>query len=149
MKEKKTIQNILAYLLGHLRYKLYYSKLQGLIRWHILDQIEMRIEVMETECYNEGNCKMCGCTTTALQMANKSCNKPCYPPMLSAKNWIKLASGQKINHKGDKWELVKETRTSGGTEGYNKEINYYIYKNSDLVHYKTKNIKYEMGTDRD
>lgn len=26
---------------------------------------------------------MCGCHTTALQMANKSCDKPYYPPMMS------------------------------------------------------------------
>lgn len=147
MKQKKTINNILAYLIGNLRYKLYYSKLQWLIRWHILDQIEMRIEVMNTDCYDQGSCQMCGCTTTALQMANKSCSKPCYPPMLSKKNWIKLASMQEVTYKKNRWKLVKETRTSRGSEGCSTEIIYYIYKNSRLVHYKSK-TKYGMGTDR-
>jgi hypothetical protein len=30
---------------------------------------------------------MCGCSTTALQMCNKACDKPCYPSMLSRKEW--------------------------------------------------------------
>lgn len=28
-----------------------------------------------------------GCTTTALQMANKACDKPCYPRMLTRSEW--------------------------------------------------------------
>ena len=42
---------------------------------------------MDIDCYNNGSCKMCGCKTTALQMANKACDKPCYPTMLSRKDW--------------------------------------------------------------
>ena len=42
---------------------------------------------MDKQCYNEGQCKMCGCQTTALQMANKACDKPCYPSMLSKSQW--------------------------------------------------------------
>lgn len=42
---------------------------------------------MDPECYVKGQCKMCGCTTTALQMANKSCPKPCYPKMMNRKQW--------------------------------------------------------------
>lgn len=49
---------------------------------------------MDKECYNSGQCKICGCKTTALQLANKPCDKPCYPSMMSKKNWNKI----KKNH---------------------------------------------------
>ena len=48
---------------------------------------------MDQECYNAGECKICGCQTTALQMADKACDKPCYPEMLSRKNWKSLKEG--------------------------------------------------------
>ena len=80
-------ENILAYIQGNLRYKLFYSNFAFLIRPHIREQIEARIRSMDQECYNAGECKMCGCQTTALQMANKACDKPCYPSMMSKKQW--------------------------------------------------------------
>ena len=43
---------------------------------------------MDTKCYTAGECKLCGCETTALQMANKQCDKPCYPPMMSKGKWL-------------------------------------------------------------
>ena len=92
-KAKPTLKNIIAYIQGKLRYKLYYSNFVFLIRPHIREQIQARINSMDKQCYNEGQCKMCGCQTTALQMANKACDKPCYPSMLSKKkwNWFKKA----------------------------------------------------------
>ena len=86
-KAKPTLKNIIAYIQGKLRYKLYYSNFVFLIRPHIREQIQARINSMDKQCYNEGQCKMCGCQTTALQMANKACYKPCYPSMLSKKKW--------------------------------------------------------------
>ena len=86
-KAKPTLKNIIAYIQGKLRYKLYYSNFVFLIRPHIREQIEARINSMDKQCYNEGQCKMCGCQTTALQMANKACDKPCYPSILSKKKW--------------------------------------------------------------
>ena len=78
------------YIIGHLRHKLYYNKfssLRSLLPQYIREQIDFRIKVMDKECYNNGQCKICGCETTALQMANKSCDKPCYPVMMSKKQW--------------------------------------------------------------
>lgn len=86
-KAKPTLKNIIAYMQGNLRYKLFYSKFAFLIRPHIREQIQVRINSMEPECYNAGECKMCGCQTTALQMADKACDKPCYPSMLSKQQW--------------------------------------------------------------
>jgi hypothetical protein len=42
---------------------------------------------MKDECYQQGSCTMCGCRTTALQMANKSCDYPCYPPLMNKRKW--------------------------------------------------------------
>src|SRR6185436_12757653 len=86
-KKKITLENIVAYIQGNFRYKLYYS-FPYLLSKHIKEQIDYRIRVMDKECYNEGSCKLCGCATTALQMADKSCDKPCYPPMMNRKQWI-------------------------------------------------------------
>ena len=52
---------------------------------------------MDPECYEEGYCKMCGCNTTALQMADKPCNKPCYPKMMGKKDWENFKKENKIN----------------------------------------------------
>lgn len=78
------------YLQGKYRYKLYYSKnpyVRIFMRRHIRAQIEYRIRVMDFECYQQGQCKICKCDTTALQMADKSCDKPCYPPMMKKTEW--------------------------------------------------------------
>ena len=80
------IKDIYYYAQGNIRYELFY-KYKFLILTHIREQIIYRINSMDTQCYEEGQCKMCGCATTALQMCNKACDKPCYPSMLSRKEW--------------------------------------------------------------
>ena len=86
-KAKPTLKNIIAYIQGNLRYKLFYSNFAFLIRPHIREQIEVRINSMDPICYGNGECKLCGCQTTHLQMADKACDKPCYPKMMSKKQW--------------------------------------------------------------
>lgn len=93
-KAKKSPQNIWAYLQGNIRYELYYSKFRKLLRPHIIEQYEYRLRVMDEDCYNEGSCKLCGCQTTQLQMADKPCKKPCYPAMMNASKWKRY----KANH---------------------------------------------------
>ena len=90
MKTKLNFKNIIAYMQGNFRYRLYYSKFNFLIPLYIREQIDSRIESMKVECYNDGSCIMCGCKTTALQMANKPCNGDCYPKMLTRKEWSYL-----------------------------------------------------------
>lgn len=87
MKSKINLSTIIAYIQGHIRYKLYYSRFKFLIRKHIRDQIDFRIKYMDKECYEKGSCKLCGCATTALQMADKQCDKPCYPPIFNKSGW--------------------------------------------------------------
>lgn len=92
-KARVNLRNVIAYIQGNIRYRLYYSKkLYGVdLRWMLpkwlREQIELRIESMDMECYEGGSCKICGCKTTQLQFANKECDKPCYPSMLSRNQW--------------------------------------------------------------
>ncbi len=93
-----TLGNIWSYIQGNIRYYFFYHKyLKKLIRLHIFEQIVYRISVMDPKCYAEGYCKECGCNTTALQMANKQCNKPCYPEMMGKKDWENFKKENKIN----------------------------------------------------
>jgi hypothetical protein len=93
---KHDSKDILAYIQGNVRYKLYYSWFKFLIRKHIKEQIVIRINSMEPKCYLEGSCVMCGCKTTALQMANKACDRPCYPRMLNTLEWHGIRYGKEL-----------------------------------------------------
>lgn len=90
MKAKINLKNIFYFIQGNCRYKLFYSTFANLLPRHIRDQIEVRINSMDRKCYAEGQCKICECKTTHLQMCNKACDKPCYPPMLNRKEWAEL-----------------------------------------------------------
>lgn len=98
-----TVRNVWAFLQGTLRYRLYYSRFQWLIRRHVRAQIEWRIRVMEAECLGRGSCVRCGCRTTALQMASKSCDKPCYPPMMGRRRWRRFLAGEPVWVAGAYW----------------------------------------------
>lgn len=103
-KSKITIKNIVSYIQGNIRYKLFYSKFSWLIPSHIKKQIEIRINSMDKKCYNDGSCKMCGCKTTALQMANKTCDKPCYPGMLNKKKFKRMINTEYIFKDNFMWQ---------------------------------------------
>lgn len=87
MKPIPKISNIFAYIQGYSRYHLFYSKYSWLLPTYIYEQILWRISTMDSECFSKGSCKICGCDTTALQMANKACPKPCYPKMMNRRVW--------------------------------------------------------------
>lgn len=55
---------------------------------------------MNILCYERGECIECGCQTTALQMANKTCEGNCYPPMMSKKVWENLPNSFKQIKRG-------------------------------------------------
>lgn len=103
---KINLNNIVSYIVGNLRYKLYYSRLKCLLRTHIVEQIDVRINSMDRQCYNQGQCKICGCKTTALQMANKACEKPCYPKMLDKVTWSSMKSGCVFFEFGHLWKVI-------------------------------------------
>ena len=88
MKAKITFKNICAFIQGHVREKLFYSKrFNWLLPLHIFEQINYRLFVMNKGCLSNGECVKCGCATPALQMANKTCDGLCYPVMLDATDW--------------------------------------------------------------
>lgn len=104
-KEDITLKNIIAFIEGNLRYRIYYSTnpfIRSLMRKHIREQIEARIRSMNMECYNKGYCIVCGCKTTALQMAHKACDGDCYPPMVGRKTWKFIKSADYRNFYFDK-----------------------------------------------
>ena len=115
----KNRKNIIPFFQGWYRYKIYYSSgpLRFLMRSHIRSQIDVRIESMDRECYNSGACKKCGCTTTALQMANKSCEGFCYPSIMNKSQWeyaVKNARILKDNKNGIYWKLTNVSKFEDG-----------------------------------
>lgn len=101
---EKPIIDVWHYLVGNYRYKLYYSKVfKFLIRKHIFEQIKYRIQWMDRDCFYNGSCKKCGCMTTALQMASKPCEKPCYPAMMEKEEWTKYMRGGAFRDKNGAW----------------------------------------------
>lgn len=103
---QKSFADIWHYLLGNYRYSLYYSSYKHLLRKHIVEQIEFRVENMDQQCYDEGECKLCGCKTIALQMANKACEKPCYPTMMKKKEWELFKRGSIFADKDCRWMIT-------------------------------------------
>lgn len=102
---KINLKNVWAFLQGNLRYKLYYSPFRELIPKHILEQIEVRFTSMRSSCLFEGACTECGCKTTELQMANKSCDGLCYPKIVNKKVWEKFKTCKFVKVDGIVWRV--------------------------------------------
>lgn len=107
-------RDVLYYLQGKFRAKLYYSgRFYKLLRKHIVEQIDYRILEMNQICYMRGSCIHCGCETTALQMADKTCDGYCYPTMMNKEEWEKFKLSTKyLRH----YELGKDPSISGNSE---------------------------------
>jgi hypothetical protein len=103
-----TIKNVWAYLQGNYRYFIWYSfpvYRTKLIRGHILEQVEYRLNSMNKDCYNKGFCK-CGCKTINLQFADKTCVDICYPYLVSKMMWEFLKRTKKpVQLNGVYWLL--------------------------------------------
>ena len=122
MNMKFKLKDVWYYIQGNVRYQLYYWKfhfyyrkdifkylyllsLHKLIPRYIREQIEKRINSMNPECYKSGSCIKCGCITTQLQMANKSCEGNCYPKMQNRKNWNLLKRNRIIISEKRAWQV--------------------------------------------
>lgn len=111
-----SLKNVYFYVQGWLRYYMYYGEFRAYnitnskdkhiteftwkefcqIKWflftyrllpnHLRHQIKIRIN-SSMPCIAEGQCTICGCSTPALQMTTKACDKPCYPAMMNRKEW--------------------------------------------------------------
>lgn len=123
-----TPKKIFSYIQGWTRYPLYYegelhpitreplvksvlTKLPKPIKnfilpLHIKQQIPIRI-ASSFDCVLKGQCSICKCSTPALQMADKACDKPCYPAMLSKKDWEEFYGNGE--HTPIKWHLDMTT----------------------------------------
>ena len=86
-KEQITFKNVKAFIQGYYRYYMYTWFKTKLLREHIVNQYETRLNSVDKKCLNDGQCKLCGCAVPQLLWADKACDKPCYPPMMSKKNW--------------------------------------------------------------
>ena len=125
-----TLNNILNYIQGNIRYQLYYSKFAFLIPKHIREQIDIRINSMDSQCYSEGQCKMCGCSTTALQMCDKACDKPCYPPILNKEAWEKFKSFKYFPFGEEWWKLkIRENKMYF----FNSATNVELFKDEEGI----------------
>tara|TARA_R110000744_G_scaffold69536_3_gene141118 strand:- start:14136 stop:14309 length:174 start_codon:yes stop_codon:yes gene_type:complete len=56
---------------------------------------------MNQDCYNEGACIECGCTTIQLQMCNKPCSGDCYVGMMNKADWL-ASEERKLYEVGNK-----------------------------------------------
>lgn len=98
----KKLIDVKNYIQGWSRYYLFYSKeffnidLSFMIRKHIREQIVVRINSMKDICYANGQCHICDCATTALQMCDKSCEGNCYPPMMGVQQWELMSKKQRV-----------------------------------------------------
>ena len=133
-KAKPTLKNIIAYIQGNLRYRLFYSNFAFLIRPHIREQIEIRINSMDKQCYDEGQCKICGCQTTHLQMANKACDKFCYPSMLNKEQWYVINKNLPVYDEETKfwWSIFNNKFTSSAYKSYEHMVDSQPKPNSKL-----------------
>jgi len=104
----KKVKNIIAYIQGNIRYKLYYSKFCWLIPGYVRKQILARIYSMKQECFTQGSCIECGCRTTHLQMANKACEGNCYPIMVNKSKFEYMQKGNILAIKNSFWKLENE-----------------------------------------
>lgn len=90
--------------------KIYYQYsnfIYDLLPFYIRQQIEIRIK-SSLDCVLATVCKICKCDTPALQMANKACDKPCYPAMMNKKDWEEFYGNGE--HTPRKWYYCKETK---------------------------------------
>lgn len=111
---KVTPKNVYAFIQGNVRYKIWYKYkwLRWLVPDHVWQQIRFRLAVMDRECLAMGQCKVCGCKTTALQFANKRCDGWCYPPMMSRSKWdLFIRNGYAIVN--DDLHQYKEQKVNG------------------------------------
>lgn len=90
------IVDAVNYIVGNIRYKVYYSKFKFLIPRHVRDQIHFRISIMSPECKEGGSCKICGCTVTALQMTEGPCPGGYYPKLMGRFRWRKFVFERKV-----------------------------------------------------
>ena len=112
MKSSTTGKDVWYYIQGNVRSYLYYTNwwvlpLHIFIPLHILEQMVVRLNTIEeSECYDKGSCKHCGCKVPPLTFCNKACEGNCYPRMMDAYQWFLFKSYKQLFIKGRHWLYV-------------------------------------------
>lgn len=118
IKGERSPTDVWYFIQGHIREMLYFSRYDFLIRKHIREQIDVRINTIRemgergiTSCLKNEQCDICGCYTYALIMSNKSCEGSCYPSgFFSKEDWKHMK------------ELEELFRDQGGMFVYDGEL---------------------------
>lgn len=101
-----TLSNVWAYLTGNIRFWLSRHRAT---RWMVGEmtilQIIFRLFMMDDECYDNGQCKECGCKTINLQFASKRCKGDCYPELMRGRKFIKFLNGKVTKVGKNVWKL--------------------------------------------
>lgn len=87
---RKFIQGWSRWIVFKLSKNKFVKKVAGDI--HLLpiykqEQFLYRLQVMDIECLSSGHCKICGCGTPELQMADEACEGNCYKEMMNLTDW--------------------------------------------------------------
>lgn len=104
---KINLKNIHKFIQGWIRFILYklsnakYLKRisetsLALLDNHKKEQFEWRLMTMDKECLSKGHCKICGCQTPQLQMADEACDGNCYPAMMDKDTWNEYKTKNQI-----------------------------------------------------
>lgn len=104
---KSNPKNIWWWIQGETR-MLLYKHVPFMLRSHIKEQFEYRLDVVDEDCLLQKSCKVCTCSLPSLLFADKPCSKIkmtpttrttlfghdgiCYNKMLNKKEWKQLIS---------------------------------------------------------
>ena len=88
-----SVSDIIDYFRGNIRYWLFYH-IPWLLSTTTTQQFLFRVRVMNKDCFNNGECVVCGCRTLNLQFSNKGCEGHCYPKMMSKSKWKEFIGGK-------------------------------------------------------
>jgi hypothetical protein len=139
------LKNVPHFINGTFRNMLYNSRFKWLIPKLIRKQIKFRIDFMDKQCYLNGACLKCGCNTPALQMANKQCPKPCYPPFMSKLTWRYFTSEQPVYFGKNTWQLKVESKAQPKENIIHFVKISTLYLNGKVI--REKKLNQILGTD--
>ena len=98
-----TVENIRGYLQGNLRKFL--STLPNGVPDYIMEQIQYRLSEMDINCLERGYCP-CNCSVPEKQYEDRSCERGCYPDMMSKEDWERY----KISHKIELSKILEKLK---------------------------------------
>lgn len=100
-----TPKNVKAFIQGYVR-KFMIDFFNRRLKY-VFEQVEYRkgqVTEKSPACILDGHCIVCGCKTPELFYADKGCSNlkdPCYPEMVSEKEWIRFKNLNSIKKNGN------------------------------------------------